>query len=212
MAPQVTRLQQEEFILTAIKASITALGTSLPQRHTKKIVYASSPITTGLRMYSIFHKHHVTSEIQLNSIDPLLFKRDIVQANSAAGITFAESIRRLGHPYVIAPGVFFAQGWEQKHYISLWEKVIRTYADVICFNTDWQFSTGCVQEFLIGLQSGKELRNRQAFKLIEPQEELKKIKAAVNTIEKSGYSEMALALFEHYRSIELFLTNPQNLI
>jgi hypothetical protein len=40
-------------------------------------------------------------------------------------------------------------GWTQEDYYLLWGRVIERYASTVVFLDDWQYSNGCVYEFLV---------------------------------------------------------------
>lgn len=201
------RLQQELVIIKEIKASLRMTGTVIDRGIARKtpqqqIVYASSPITTGKRMYQFFLRHKVDSIEALNKIDPTLYPEKIRKVNLVDGLLFGRTLRKDGYTSVIIPGVFFAEGWTQEHYISLWEQVIIKFADAVHFNKDWQYSDGCVAEFWIALQHNKKLWEGK--KMLEPKEGLAKIQKAIEELDKKGISTKNL--YNFYRRIALFLT------
>lgn len=200
-------LEQEQSILREIKASLRMTGTVIDTGARRKdpqqqIIYASSPITTGKRMYNFFRKHKVGSVAELDKIDPAVYVEKIRKPNLVDGLMFGRDLRKLGYTSVIIPGVFFAEGWTQEHYISLWEQIIIKYADAVHFNKDWQYSDGCVTEFLIALQHNKKLWEGK--KMLDPKDGLKKIKKAIEELDKKGISTKNLYI--SYRRIVLFLT------
>lgn len=184
-----------------IRTSLSLAGAILdkgsqryPENPLHNIIYASSPTSTGLLLYET---------IRANPDRPISeIKKQVMGANIAGGIQLGRELTELGFRNVIVPGKFFAEGWTQEHYMSLWEQVIRRFATVICFNDGWHYSTGCVEEFLIGIQTDKEIVDRN-LQPIRPHDELDKIKTAIDRID-----EMELEpgrLFDVYRRAALYI-------
>jgi hypothetical protein len=200
-------LQQEERILDNIRFSLMGLQTAIPpggeKELSQKVVYASSPITSGARLYGLYRECGVCNMDELEGIEPGTVKNRLIKPNVDDGIRFGEEIRKYGVGQVIVPGVFFAKGWTQEHYMSLWEQVITRYSDIVCFNRDFHYSNGCVEELLIGLQHGKELRHRENFRLLDPREEVGRIHDAIEEIDGLGVD--VKKLYNLYRRVTLFL-------
>lgn len=115
----------------------------------------------------------------------------------------SDRIRKKGYRYVIVPGYFSANGWTQKHYYDLWEKVILDFTHILYFHTGWEYSTGCITELYIGLKSGKDLRNA-AMKPLNITGALKRIRTTAQNLEQRGFNPVG-----HYdilRKIELLLS------
>lgn len=190
---------QERQITHAIKATLNFAPAMIG---VEQVIYASSPITTGKRMYDLFRAHGVTSVDALKTIDPNFFERDIMQANIADGRNFGEELRKQGNRYVIVPGEFFGPGWAQEHYMSLWKQIIKRHAREIRFNKKWNFSNGSAEEFLIGLENGLPLIERGATTTMTQKEGLAKIQAAIDIIGKIGVEPKVL--LDTAREIELY--------
>ncbi len=209
----------EEKILNEIKTNITVVASIFGWResrmHLYTIAYVSTPITTGPRMYDAFKQVNVASQQALKEKDPQLFQKEVMHANICAGEEFAMSIRMLQkkdttkqYTGVICPATFFAKGWAQEHYMSFWERIIETFVDAIHFNNGWQYSNGCVEEYLIGLKTHKRLYKGNTLATLEPKEALGHIKNAIQDIQTLGAD--IRSLYNNYRRIELLaFTNKQ---
>ncbi|MBX4189908.1 hypothetical protein KW791_01240 [Candidatus Parcubacteria bacterium] len=200
------RLIQEGHILSAIKAALS-MGGSVFERRPRvstpgpnSVYYASSPITTGKRMFDVMKQHNVQTVEALKEIDPNIVKNVIMDPNIRDGQVFSQELRKTRH-LVICPGDFFAKGWAQQHYMAFWEQIIVRYVDVIVFNDLWQYSNGCVEEFFIGLQHSRGLYTRE-LEPIDVRACISKIKDAVNEIDGQGYD--ANKLYDLHRRIDLF--------
>jgi hypothetical protein len=122
-------------------------------------IYCSSDITTGKRFYYDFlHRNRVHSEEEMmERLGPDRFKEaknGLIQANVARGVVFSERLRERGLINVVAPGPFFAKGFDQQHYLYLWEWFIIKKIYQIWFNKDWQYSNGCTLEYVIAATKG----------------------------------------------------------
>lgn len=198
MSSTSERLAQEDEILRSIRSALNAYDTiSNPMQ---EVVYASSPITSGKRMYEIFRAHGASSIEDLKQIDPNLYYEQIMSANIGDGIKFGQDLVSRGFAQVIVPGKFFQEGWSQEHYMSLWEQVIDRFAEQIHFNNYWQYSNGCAQEFLFGMHHNLPLFSRDGIQM-NPGEEAGKIRLAIDEIDKVGVNP--ITLYNTYRRIEL---------
>lgn len=201
-----SRLEVEDRILAQIEANLSVFRTVIVGKARPagfEVVYASSQITTGERMYDCFREYGVSSVEELNAIDPNIFKKRILVPNLEAGKLFGDELRDSGHKFVITPGEFFARGWAQEHYMSFWEQVIRNYSDVVCFNEGFQYSNGMVEELLISMVAGKGLRHKAGFGPLDPAVEVTRIREAIDYIDGIGCNPKKL--YDIYRKISLFL-------
>jgi len=162
-------------------------------------IYTSSPITTGLLMYKQFGKYNVKTMEELIGINPNV-RKELMNQNIQEGIRFGQEIRKRGFPIVITPGIFFAKGWAQEHYMSLWKSVIVDKASIVVYDDNFHYSDGCAEEFLIGLQYNKELRSRKGFEIINPKDEIPKFEEAITQIERK-IGQIPKKLYNSYTEI-----------
>jgi hypothetical protein len=122
----------------------------------RKAVYASSPLTTGRRARSLMREHGVVDTSTLRSRLGEAGYHDLLwNPNVAEAVAFAERIRaELGYELVITPAPFVAPDWSQDEYLALWERVIRTRVKLVFFNDAWQYSSGCVFEYAVAVDTG----------------------------------------------------------
>ena len=199
-----TLRHQEGQILNQIKATLSFAPTMIGEGN---VLYASSPITTGRRMYDRFQEHGATSVDELNRTVPGS-SRDIMQKNIEDGRQFGNELRTQTGKLAIVPGEFFGPGWAQEHYMSLWKQVINRYADEVHLNTNWEYSNGCAEEFLIGLEKDMPLVERHATNGMTQKEGVAKIHGAIDHIGAIGAEPKKL--FDVVREIELF--KPRTII
>jgi len=189
-----TILKQEDRILREIELVLRGYKTVNSQQ---KVVYNSHFVTAGPRLYEAFRQHGVSRK---EDLPPGVYRNDVMNPNLVEGIDFGEEIKARGHT-VIVPGDFFAKGWADKHYMSLWEQVIKKHADIVCFYDKFHCSMGCVEELLIGFESGKELRHRNNFAPLNPNDELPKIRTAIDDLDSLGVDPSRL--YDSYRRLSL---------
>lgn len=194
------RLAQEDQILREIRLTLTAykstMGAVAPRR--KGAVYASSPITSGLRLYQEMKRLGIRNSDEFRSSPE--FRSFVMEPNLKAGADFGERLRKKGWHLVIVPGEFFAKGWAQEHYMSLWRQVIVRFARTVAMNTGWMWSLGSAEEFLIGLQSGKRIVDANGNELPSLYG-AKLVREAIDTLDARGFDPKPL--YELWRQIDL---------
>jgi hypothetical protein len=147
---------QKRKVIDEIQMSMSAFDCMLPD---DAGIYCSSDITTGKKFYyEVLKPRGVRSEDELKEkVGPEEFKRiqtDLIQFNVARGVEFAEKLRERGLINVVTPGPFFAKGFDQQHYLYLWEWFIVKKIYEVRFNSDWQYSNGCTLEYAIAARKG----------------------------------------------------------
>jgi len=122
-----------------------------------KAVYASTELTTGVRLYNALRVSGLKTRKELREkMGPAWFATNIFDPNVEAGLVFARAIRdgaRHAGP-VITPGPFTAPGWSQGEYLTFWRELISTRISGVWFNRNWQFSNGCAFEFAVACECG----------------------------------------------------------
>jgi hypothetical protein len=61
--------------------------------------------------------------------------------------------------FVIDPSCFFVEGWPQEDYLELWCRVVERYASIVILNDGWEYSNGCVTEYITAVSHGIETLN-----------------------------------------------------
>src|ERR1041385_7438086 len=143
-------------VIDEIKMSMSAFDCVLPD---DAGIYCSSDITTGRRFYyEVLKQYECRSDEDLRAkLGEDEFKRvqtELIQANVARGVEFAEKLRERGLVNIVTPGPFFARGFDQQHYLYLWEWFIIKKVYQVRFNYDWEFSNGCTLEYAIAARKG----------------------------------------------------------
>jgi hypothetical protein len=154
-------------------------------------IYCSSDITTGKRFYyEVLKAHGVRSEDELKEkLGPDDFKRvqtDLIQFNVARGVEFAEKLRERGLINVVTPGPYFAKGFDQQHYLYLWEWFIIKKIYEARFNFDWEYSNGCTLEYAIAARKGIPRLDHEGNR-IELESAIERVEAAVRDLNAHGF-------------------------
>lgn len=175
-------------VIDEIKMTMSAFDCVLPD---DAGIYCSSDITTGKRFYyEVLTKYEVVSEAELKTkLGEEEFKRvhtELIQANVARGVEFAEKLRERGLVNIVTPGPYFARGFTQQHYLYLWEWLIIKKIYEIRFNYDWQYSNGCTLEYAIALRKGIPRLDHEGAPL-DVENAIKKVEAAVNELQRKGF-------------------------
>jgi hypothetical protein len=118
----------------------------------QRAIYASTELTTGLRVYQILRKRGLRTSAELREkMGRRWFAANVWDPNVASALDFAEAIRQVQEEctLVISPAPFTAPGWKQPEYLAFWEMLLRTRIKGAWFNRNWQFSNGCTFEFAV---------------------------------------------------------------
>jgi hypothetical protein len=175
-------------VIDEIKMSMSAFDCMLPD---DAGIYCSSDITTGKRFYyEVLKAHGVRSEDELKEkLGPDDFKRvqtDLIQFNVARGVEFAEKLRERGLINVVTPGPYFAKGFDQQHYLYLWEWFIIKKIYEARFNFDWEYSNGCTLEYAIAARKGIPRLDHEGNR-IELESAIERVEAAVRDLNAHGF-------------------------
>jgi hypothetical protein len=175
-------------VIDEINMSMSAFDCVLPD---DAGIYCSSDITTGKKFYyDVLGKYDVQSEADLKGkLGAEEFKKvqtELIQFNVARGVEFAEKLRERGHINVVTPGPYFARGFDQQHYLYLWELFIIKKVYEVRFNYDWEYSNGCTFEYAIAARKGIPRLDHEGSSL-DLENAIERVDAAVNELEKEGF-------------------------
>src|SRR6266849_748133 len=144
-----TRLYREE-----VEISFSAIDCVL---NGERAVYASTELTTGLRLYNAMREAGVKTVAELKqSRGKDWYSANIWDANVKSASEFAARIRvnLQGKTLVITPAPFSAPGWTQPEYLAFWEQLVRTRISSSWFKSNWQYSNGCTFEIAVSIDAG----------------------------------------------------------
>jgi hypothetical protein len=197
---------QNRKVIDEIKMSMSAFDCMLPD---DAGIYCSSDITTGKRFYyEVLKKNGVRSEDELKAkLGEEEFKKvqtELIQFNVARGMEFAEKLRERGETNVVTPGPYFAKGFDQQHYLYLWEWFIIKKIYEVRFNIDWEYSNGCTLEYAIAAKKGIPRLDHEGGS-IELDVAIERIQAAVNELSTGGF-----VIDKLKKNLELLKINHQD--
>lgn len=198
------RLAHEKDIMRQLRVALSSLSTirASAAHHRKGVVYASTALTTGPLVYQVMEELGFASTTEFKQQDPEKFRQLVMLRNIQQGRLFAKKLADNGWRMVIEPGEFFADGWTQEHYMSLWRRVIIEMASTIAFNSNIYWSTGGVEELLIGVQHKKRLLDAK-LRPLDIDAEVKEIEAVIDNIDARGFD--AKPLYVSWRELTLTL-------
>ena len=112
--------------------------------------YVSVPITTGRRYVDWLKTHPAAPDLTRGDVRAA-YCRDVLEPN-LDGRSVVRRRGAFGSP-LIDPSAFpDVAGWSQADYIELWSRVIDRYAARVIFTQGWEYSRGCVREFLVAVR------------------------------------------------------------
>jgi hypothetical protein len=179
---------QHRKVIDEIKMAMSAFDCVLPD---DAGIYCSSDITTGRRFYyEVLKQHECRSDEDLRAkLGEDEFKQvhtALIQANVARGVEFAEKLRERGLVNVVTPGPFFAKGFDQQHYLYLWEWFIIKKVYEVRFNYEWEYSNGCTLEYAIAARKGiPRLDHEGSF--LDLEEAIERVEIAVKKLRKERF-------------------------
>src|SRR4029077_3693901 len=109
--------------------------------HRGHVIYASSEITTGLRLYEELHERGLKTRDELKKqMGDSWYQTQIFDQNVALAIEFSEAVRATlsDNTIVITPAPLSIPSWSQNEYLAFWEKLLRTRVRSVWFNRNWQ--------------------------------------------------------------------------
>ena len=184
---------QNRRVIDEIRMSMSAFDCMLPD---DAGIYCSSDITTGKRFYyEVLKRYDVRSEDELREkLGAEEFKKvqtDLIQANVARGSRFAEKLRERGKINVVSPGPYFAKGFDQQHYLYLWEWFIIKKIYEVRFNNDWEYSNGCTLEYAIAAKKGIPRLDHEG-NLLDLNMAIERVRAAIEQLRRDSFTMLKL--------------------
>lgn len=199
---EFTRHYQEES-----KMIFSAVDCVLHRGH---VIYGSSEITTGLRLYEELHTRNLKTRDELKKrMGDAWYQTQIFGRNVALAIEFAEAVRSTlsDNTIVITPAPLKVPepSWDQTQYLAFWEDLLRTRVKSVWFNRNWQFSNGCAFEFAVALDAALPTFDHSG-RVLARNEGIELITAAVHQVEQWGLD--ASKLRENLGLVTMRETSP----
>ncbi|MBS3147878.1 DUF4406 domain-containing protein [Candidatus Woesearchaeota archaeon] len=196
-------VETEGRILAELQGSLSAYASMVGW--SANCDYASTPITTGKRLYDSMRDAGVRTIAEFKQLHPGPVK-EIMRLNIEDGEKFAIHLRETEErTLVISPATFFMKGWTQDHYMSFWERVIEQFATRVRLNKEWHYSNGCAEECRMAFATGKQVFEGAC--IITPNEAVAKLKDTIREI--STITSDITSLYNTYRRLELLAFTRQ---
>lgn len=179
---------QHRKVIDEIRMAMSAFDCVLPD---DAGIYCSSDITTGKRFYyEVLKQYECRSDEDLRAkLGEDGFKQvhtELIQANVTRGVEFAEKLRARGLVNVVTPGPFFAKGFDQQHYLYLWEWFIIKKVYEVRFNHEWEYSNGCTLEYAIAARKGIPRLDHEG-NFLDLEEAIERVEIAVKKLRKERF-------------------------
>ena len=197
---------QHNLIIQNLDAMATIVGYG-KNRGNANIAYASSPITTGPRMYETCQRLGLAPD----KIPKEILQQEVLTPNLSEGEEFGRQLRESKrYDLVICPATFFAKGWDQHDYMTLWETVINTFATAVHLKEPgWNLSNGCTEEFVIGLRQGKKLYRGLEEQELAPKEGIRSIEKAIQELTDKGFDTSKLQPFYQQAAVLAYVQKKE---
>ncbi|MEK6853347.1 MAG: cytidylate kinase family protein [Nanoarchaeota archaeon] len=136
----------------------------------KKFIYFSAPITGGKGLYAAAEQHRLGKTQDL----PKEIFRGCIDENLQRYAKLGKAVKSRAQPSIL-PGMFgSSEAWSQRDYLDLSKEIIKTKATSLVFQDGWEYSNGCLEEYLLSMhlkkpaldQRRRPLRGNKALKLV----------------------------------------------
>ena len=147
-----------------------------------KVLYISTPITTGYRLISWAK--------DLNKIDSYveykhLHEKNVILPNiKEARKKIKQIIINSGSDIIIEPTTVKMNGWNQFDYIYFWAEVINKYVNKVIFLNGWECSNGCCAELLVAILLKLEIATEQG--LLTVDKAMRKIQSGITDLNNAN--------------------------
>jgi hypothetical protein len=159
-------------------------------------IYASTELTTGVRLYDAMRKTDTKTASQLREkMGREWYTVNVWDANIASAMAFAAELRR-GHDnrtQVITPAPFTAPDWTQPEYLAFWETLLRDSRRIggASFNRNWQFSNGCTFEFAVAQDAGLSTVDHEG-QVLDLDQAIDLVGDAISVLNADGFDTRSL--------------------
>lgn len=153
-------------------------------------IYFSTPITTG-EMFIQWRRGHGMDDA--NPAYRELHHEHVIARNVERVQPIIAALRkRFADQLVIDPtGLDDVEHWRQADYHQFWSLVVQQYAARVVFSNGWQYSTGCVTEFVTALRHDIPMLDEKLDELA-PTRGIELLTAAIDEYVKIGEDPVSL--------------------
>lgn len=147
-------------------------------------VYVSIPLTSGKRFLDYYSSNYLEKSKNCNNQDKN-FITTLIDSNKNSAKEIVKQLRSRFSETLINPlALPDIEGWEQDDYRDFWGRVVERYAKTVICTKDWNYSSGCIYEFLIAKQNNIQTTDENSA-FISIQEGINLIKKAVGEMKNS---------------------------
>jgi hypothetical protein len=172
---------------------LTVFRSILPE---KSAIYVATPITTGRQFYENKHESTIGTFPDCVPHD----SRQVVLANRDRVRPIINRLREQLKEPLIDPTQVEFRHWSQSEYTNLWRRVIEQFVYKIVFLNGWEYSTGCIQEFLVGCEERLMMFDEQ-LKVVTMASGKRLIESALDELHRAGHDSPV-----HRQAIERLTT------
>lgn len=147
----------------------------------KIFIYFSAPITGGKRLYAAAEQHGLRKTQDL----PKEVLRACIDENLQKYMGLGEAVKSKARPGILPGMIGSSDIWSQRDYLDLSKEIIRTKATFLVFQDGWEYSNGCVEEYLMSLYLKKPAKDQRR-RSLSGNKALKLVAAAVDEIHKAS--------------------------
>lgn len=116
----------------------------------RNVVYVSVPITSGQRELQLMRKLGVRSSDELRTNDPVLWQREVLEANerdALANVALVRDAAWLPPGFVVVdPSRMSVKGWDQDDYNRFWVRLMSEHVRFLVATPGWEYSRGARTE------------------------------------------------------------------
>lgn len=174
-------------------------------------IYCSTPITSGRRFFAWMDRlgldcGDVDSALEIHGVS---HAEAVVRPNVMRAAEVCNDVSVQTGKIVINPSSLqIAIPWRQSDWRSFWGRVIEHFAEYVVLLDDWEFSNGCVYEYLIAVQNGIPTVDERLTR-ISISEGRKRVQDAIREISRRhGQTQLLLSLLVQL-DIELTQRSPE---
>lgn len=163
-------------------------------------IYISTPITSG----PIYNEWYLSDGKYLQGDDyTLSLYENVIKPNveETSNLTKVLILFNLETLY-INPSEFFMPTWTNEDYLTFWYLVIKEFVFEINMRNGWEYSRGCVFEFLTALQNNISVKDTIKFECITKDRGIELISKAIENMDELGvYTEFHKTILEWIKNV-----------
>ena len=151
----------------------------------RKILYVSTPVTGGFRLYQFLEGKGKKSVRELDPADNAEFVSQVIEKNCAAADELAQSLRR-EDTLVVDPSRLAVNRWQQAEYLNHWLDVVRIASGLV-MQDGWELSEGCVHEARTAFSLGIPVYDARGEQLTR-ESALSRLEDSVERVRQAGFN------------------------